>query len=107
MERESFSFTRGSRAIGKELGVSHVTVQAWAKARALPIVMLAGRWTLLPAVPAYTAALAQILLRRERSLTDAPRGGGLMPGSGSAASTPPRCKKMTPKRFAEEEVVTI
>lgn len=106
VERESFSFTRGIRAIGKALGVPRMTALRMAHERVIPAVLLRGKWTLIPAVATYASALAQILLRRERSLCEAPRGGGLVPGSCPAASTPSRCKKMSPKEF-EGPVVTL
>lgn len=98
---------RGVRAMGQALGVSPSTAARWAQARIVPAVMLSGKWTLIPSPLTYAAALAQILLRREHSLAAAPREGGSVPGLRPAASTPPRCKKMSPKRFGEEEVVTL
>lgn len=109
-ERESFSFTRGSRAIGKAFGVAHSTAARWARNRLLPCFRLGRRWVLAPsAVAPYQLALARELLRRGQPVVAAqqgPGGGGLMPASGADGPTPVRCKKMTPKEF-DAPVVTL
>jgi len=54
------SVTRGSRAIGRALGVSHVTALRWHRAGLLPSMLAAGRLTMPAAVlDLYLVALSR------------------------------------------------